>query len=85
MELQTITISEKEGKGEKERMKQPSIDEVIQILERSEKPLNDMIDWHIAFFQEPDKKRQELYYAVYESKRIAYEELMKELWRQYEQ
>ncbi len=66
-------------------MKQLSVDEVMQILEKSEKALNDMIDWHIAFFQEQDKTKQELYYTISESKRIAYEELMKELWKQYEQ
>jgi hypothetical protein len=65
-------------------MKQLSVDEVMQILEKSEKAFNDMVDWHIAFFQEQDRKKQELYYTISESKRIAYEELMKELWKQYE-
>jgi hypothetical protein len=59
-------------------MKQ-SVNEIMQIFEKSEKSFNDMIDWHIAFFQERDEKKQQLYYTVYESKRIAYEELMKEL------
>jgi len=66
-------------------MKKLSVNEVLQILEKSEKALNDMIDWHISAFQEQDRKKQELYYTVYESKRIAYYELMKELWKQYEQ
>ncbi len=65
-------------------MRHLSVDEVMQILEKSEKAFNDMIDWHIAFFQEQDKKKQELYYTISESKRIIYEELMKGLWKQYE-
>lgn len=62
-------------------MKQLSVDEVMRILEKSEKPFNDMIDWHIAAFQEEDKKKQDLYYTVYESKRMAYYELMDKLWK----
>lgn len=66
-------------------MKKLSINEVMQILEKSEKPFNTMLDWHIAFFQEPDEKKQQLYYVVYESKRKTYYELVKELFKQYEQ
>lgn len=66
-------------------MKQPSVDEVMQILAKSEKPFNDMVDWHIAAFQERDEKKQELYYAIYKSKRKTYYGLMEELWRQYGQ
>jgi len=62
-------------------MKQLSVDEVSQILKKSEKPFNDMVDWHIAAFQEQDRKKQELYYTVYESKRKAYYELMEELFK----
>jgi len=68
-----------------ETKKDLSTANVLQILEKSEKAFNDMVDWHIAFFQEPDEKKQQLYYAVYENKRMAYYELMKELWRQYGQ
>jgi len=66
-------------------MRKISVGEVMQILEKSEKPFNDMIDWHIAAFREQDRKRQQLYYTIYESKRRAYYDLMEELWRQYEQ
>ncbi len=62
-------------------MKQLSVDEVIEILGKLEKPFNDMVDWHIAAFQEQDRKKQELYYTIYESKRRAYYGLMKEFWR----
>lgn len=62
-------------------MKQLSVDKVLQILEKSEKPFNNMVDWHIAAFQEQNKKKQELYYAVYESKRKAYCKLMEELFK----
>lgn len=65
-------------------MKKLSVDNVLQILERSEKAFNTMLDWHIAFFQESDEKKQKLYYAIYESKREAYEELMKILFEKYE-
>ncbi len=64
-------------------MKKLSVDDTLLILEKSEKPFNAMVDWHIAAFQEQNRKRQELYYAVYEGKRKAYYELMEELWRQY--
>lgn len=66
-------------------MKTINVDDTMQILEKSEKALNDMIDWHIAAFREQDRKKQQLYYTVYESKRKAYYELMDELWRQYGQ
>ena len=56
-------------------MKQLSIGEVMEILGKLEKPFNDMVDWHIAFFQEQDKKKQKLYYTIYESKEKAYYEL----------
>lgn len=62
-------------------MKKLSIDSTLQILEKSEKSFNDMVDWHIAAFQEQDKKKQELYCTVYESKRKAYYELMEELFK----
>ncbi len=65
-------------------MKKLDIDDALQILEKSEKPFNDMVDWHIAFFQEPDKKKQKLFYIIYESKREAYEELMKMIFEKYE-
>ena len=65
-------------------MKKLGVDNTLQILERSEKAFNDMIDWHIAAFQEHDRKRQQLYYTIYEGKCKAYYELMKELWRPYE-
>lgn len=65
-------------------MKQLSVDEVMQILEKSEKSFNDMADWHIAFFQEPDERKQKLYHTIYESKREAYKELMKILFEKYE-
>ena len=61
------------------------VDKVLAILEKSEKPFNDMVDWHIAAFQEQDRRRQQLYYAVYESKRRVYYELMEELYKQYGQ
>ena len=67
------------------KKRRPSVDEVIEILGILEKPFNDMIDWHIAYFQEQDKKKQELYYAISESKRVAYEKLQHELFKQYEQ
>jgi hypothetical protein len=66
-------------------MEKLNIDDTLLILEKSEKPFNNMVDWHIAFIQEPDVKKQELYYAIYESKRKAYCELKKELFKQYEQ
>lgn len=66
-------------------MKKISVDDTMQILEKSEKAFNDMVDWHIAAFQEQDRRRQQLYYTIYENKRKAYYELMEELWRQYEQ
>lgn len=44
-----------------------------------------MVDWHIAAFQEQDRRRQELYYAVYESKQKSYYDLIRELFKQYEQ
>lgn len=66
-------------------MKQLSVDEVMEILGKLEKPFNDMVDWHIAFFQEQDKKKQELCYTIYESKEKAYYELKEELFKQYEQ
>lgn len=69
----------------KEKKSSPSVDEVIEILGKLEKPFNDMIDWHIAYFQEKDKKKQGLYYSISESKRIAYEKLQYELFKQYEQ
>ena len=67
------------------KIKKLSIDDTLLIFEKSEKPFNDMVDWHLAFIQEPDVKKQELYYAIYESKRKAYYELRKELFKQYEQ
>ncbi len=66
-------------------MKQLSIGEVMEILGKLEKPFNDMVDWHIAFFQEQDKKKQKLYYTIYESKEKAYYELKEQLFNQYEQ
>lgn len=61
------------------------VDDVLKILERSEKIFNDMVDWHIATFQERDEKKQQLYFAIYETKRKQYYALMKKLWREYEQ
>lgn len=66
-------------------MKKISVDDTMQILEKSEKAFNDMVDWHIAAFQEHDRKKQQLYYTIYESKCNAYYELMEGFWRQYEQ
>lgn len=65
-------------------MKLINVDKVLQMLEKSEKPFNDMIDWHLAFFQEPDEKKQKLYYTIYESKRDMYKDLMKILFKKYE-
>lgn len=65
-------------------MKKLGVDEVLQILEKSEKPFNDMVDWHIAAFQEQDQKKQKLYHAIYDIKRKAYEEQMKILFEKYE-
>lgn len=61
-----------------------NVTDLLHILDRSEKPFNDMVDWHIAFFQEPDEKKQKLYYTIYESKREAYEELKRKLFEKYE-
>ena len=61
-----------------------AVDKVLNVLGKSEKAMNDMIDWHIAAFQEQDRKKQQLYYTIYESKRKAYYELMEDLWKQYE-
>ncbi len=66
-------------------MEKLNIDDTLLILEKSEKPFNNMVDWHIAFIQESDVKKQELYYAIYESKRKAYYELNQELFEKYEQ
>lgn len=57
----------------------------MEILEKLEKPFNDMVDWHITYFQEQDKKKQELYRAIYESKEKAYYELKGQLFKEYEQ
>ncbi len=65
--------------GKVDVKKNISIDRVLEILGKIEKSFNDMLDWHIAAFQEHDRKKQRLYYIVYESKRRAYYELMEEL------
>lgn len=58
---------------------------MMQILLKSGKPFNDMVDWHIAAIQERNSKKQKLYFLIYEGKQGEYEELMKELWKEYEQ
>ncbi|HUD44916.1 MAG TPA: hypothetical protein VMR41_05205 [Patescibacteria group bacterium] len=68
----------------KVKLRQLGVDEVIEILGKLEKAFNDAVDWHIVFFQEQDAKKRELYYTISESKRVAYEELKKKVWEQYE-
>lgn len=63
-------------------MEKIDIEKILLILKASEKSFNNMIDWHIAAFQERDSKRRKMFYAIYEIKRKEYYELMKKLWRE---
>ncbi len=55
-----------------------NINQELEKLKKTEKPFLDMVDWHIAFFQERDERKQEIYRAIYETKRKAYKGIMEE-------
>lgn len=56
------------------------IDRELEKLKKTDKSFFDVVDWHIACIEEKDEKKQELYRAIYETKRKTYEQLMEEVY-----
>lgn len=56
-----------------------NLTDILTMSNKYRKAIRDVTDWHIAFLHEPDAKKQQLYYTIYESKRKVYDELKAEL------
>lgn len=56
------------------------INDALVRISKWEKDFNDVLDWHIAYFREPDEKKQKLYHTIYESKVQKLKEKVKEVY-----
>ncbi len=62
-------------------MKNLTIDNVLEFIGLTEKPFNEMLDAHIAYFSEPDRDKQKLYRALYVYKESQYNKKEGEIWK----